>query len=167
MEQSDYQHYQTQPLGTPTPIIWYESLPDHVNLLYKLREAPSQDPLAMVILAEVVCEAFTGWVLEELFKKKNVEQLWNALSAGRKIRRLQDICNEDVTKIYTALSGDQIIDTPFWVKLKEHNSRRNALVHPARNKSTAPFRPSPQEADESFKAVEDYIQHVHKILGTI
>ena len=84
MGQSDSQHYQTQPLRTPTPIIWYESLQDHVKRLYKLSETPFQDPLAMVILAEVVCEAFTGWALEELFKKKNVEQLWNVLAAGKK-----------------------------------------------------------------------------------
>jgi hypothetical protein len=166
MGKSGYLHYQTQPLGTPAPIIWYENLPDHVKRLYKLRETPSQDPLAMVILAEVVCEAFTAWALEEQLKKKNVEQLWKALSAKKRLRRYQDICFEDTNKVYTALSGDLITEAPFWVKLKEHNGRRNALVHPDHNGSTAPTSPSPQEADESFNAVVDYIQHVHKILGT-
>jgi len=59
MEKSDYLHYQTQPVGSPAPVLWYESLPEHVKRLYKLRETFSQQPLAMVILAEVVCEAFT------------------------------------------------------------------------------------------------------------
>jgi hypothetical protein len=109
MEQSHYPHYQTQPLGSPAPIIWYASLPDHVKRLYNHKAAFSQQPITMVVLAEVVCEAFTVWALGELFKKKNVEGLWKVLSDEKgKIRRLQDICDGDVNEIYTALSGDPI-----------------------------------------------------------
>jgi hypothetical protein len=167
MGPSNHQHYQTQSLGSPAPILWYASLPDHVKRLYDFKSAFSQQPALMVVLAEVVCEAFTVWALEELFKKKRVEGLWEVLSAGGKIRRLQDICNDDVNKTYTALSGDRITHAPFWVELKQNNSRRNALVHPGHSVPTANAMPSSQEADESFKAVEDYIQHVHGILESI
>ena len=61
------QHYDTQPLGTPAPIIWYMSLPDHVKRLYDYKSTVAQQPALMVIHAEVVCEAFTVWALEELF----------------------------------------------------------------------------------------------------
>jgi hypothetical protein len=168
MEQSHYPHYQTQPLGSPAPIIWYASLPDHVKRLYNHKAAFSQQPITMVVLAEVVCEAFTVWALGELFKKKNVEGLWKVLSDEKgKIRRLQDICDGDVNEIYTALSGDPITQAPFWEKLKKHSKRRNALVHPDHTGPTEHPIPSPQDSDESFKAVEDYIQHVHGILESI
>ncbi|HXT67253.1 MAG TPA: hypothetical protein VN657_10725 [Nitrospiraceae bacterium] len=166
MGKSDYQYYQTSG-GSPAPILWYASLPDHVKRLYDHKATFSQQPALMVILAEVVCEAFTLWALEELFKKKNVEDLWRTLSAGSQIRRIQDICNKRVNKIYTALSGDRITDAAFWQKLQQHNERRNALVHPVHNGLAIVAMPSGQEAEESFKAVEDYIQHVHKVLGSI
>jgi hypothetical protein len=167
MTQSSYPHYQTSG-GSPAPIIWYASLPDHVKRLYDHKSTFSQQPALMVVLAEVVCEAFTVWALEELFRKKNVGDLWKVLSGGSKTRRrVQDICNNETHEIYTALSGDQITQAPFWKKLKQHNSRRNALVHPVHIGTTAAAIPSPQEADESFKAVEDYIQHVHGILKSI
>jgi len=168
MGQSHNQYYQTQPLGSPAPIIWYASLPDHVKRLYDHKANFSQQPIAMVILAEVVCEAFTAWALGELFKKKNVEDLWKVLSdEKRKIRRLQDICHDDVNEIYTALSGDPITQAPFWDQLKKHSNRRNVLVHPDHTGPTAHPIPSLQDSDESFKAVEDYIQHVHEILTSI
>jgi hypothetical protein len=144
MEQSHYPHHHTQSLGSPAPIIWYASLPDHVKRLYDHKAAFSQQPIAMVVLAEVVCEAFTVWALGELFKKKNVEDLWKVLSDEKgKIRRLQDICDGDVNEIYTALSGDPITQAPFWEKLKKHSKRRNALVHPNHIGPTAHLIPSP------------------------
>jgi hypothetical protein len=167
MERSHSQHYQTQSLGSPAPILWYASLPEHVKRLYEHKSAFALQPALMVVLAEVVCEAFTAWAFEELFKKKKVEDLWVVVSAGGGIRRYQDICNDGANKIYTALSGDPITQAPFWQKLKQHNNRRNALVHPGHTGSTSATIPSSQEADESFKAVEDYIQHVHKILTAI
>ncbi len=166
MGESDYQYYQTSG-GSPPSTLWYASLPDHVKRLYDHKATFSQQPELMVILAEVVCEAFTVWALEELFKKKNVEDLWRKLSDGKKIRRFQDICNKRVNEIYTALSGNRITDAAFWQKLQQHNERRNALVHPVHNGLATVARPSVQEAEESFKAVEDYIQHVHGVLGSI
>jgi len=166
MGQSDHTYYQTSG-GSDAPIAWYASLPDHVKRLYEYKSTFSQQPALMVILAEVVCEAFTVWALGELFKKKGVEELWKELSAKSKIRRFQDICNEDVNKIYTALSGDPITRPPFWQKLQQHNNRRNLLVHPGHNGPSTAAIPSPQEADESFKAVEDYIQHVYGVLNSI
>ena len=168
MGQSQDPRYQTQPLGSPAPIIWYASLPDHVKHLYDHKATFSQQPIAMEVLAEVVCEAFTVWALGELFKKKKVEDLWKVLSdEKRKIRRLQDICDDDVNEIYTALTGDPITQAPFWEKLRKHSKRRNALVHPDHTGPTAHPIPSSQEAEESFKAVEEYIQHVHDILKSI
>ena len=166
MGQSNYTYYQTSG-GSDAPTAWYASLPDHIKRLYEHKSISSENPALTVVLAEVVCEAFTVWALGEIFKKKQVDGLWQVLSAGSKIRRFQDICNEDVNKIYTALSGDQVTQAPFWQKLQRHNKRRNALVHPALTGPTAPAIPSLQEADESFKAVEDYIQHVHGILNSI
>ena len=121
----------------------------------------------MVILAEVVCEPFTASALKELFKKKHVEDLWEVLSAGSKIRRYQDICNDDVNRMYTALSGDQITQVSFWEKLKRHNSRRNALAHPDHSPSATHSIPTPEEAKESFEAVEAYIQRGQGILSSI
>jgi len=168
MGQSHSPHYQTQPLGSSAPIIWYASLPDHVKLLYDHKAAFSSQPIAMVVLAEVVCEAFTIWALGELFKKKKVDDLWGVLSdEKRKIRRMQDICDADVNKIYTALSGDPITQAPFWEELKKHSKRRNTLVHPDHIGPTAHPIPLSQDSNESFKAVEDYIQHVHGILDSI
>lgn len=168
MTQSQHPAYQASG-GSMAPIMWYESLPEHVKRLYVHKSTFSQQPALMVILAEVVCEAFTIWTLEELFKKKKMEDLWKAMSYNKsKLRRLQDICNnEDVQKIYMAVSGDHITQTPFWEKLKAHSERRNNLVHPNHTEPTTHPIPSPEEANESFKAVEDYIQHVHSVLDNI
>ncbi len=84
-----------------------------------------------------------------------------------KIRRFQDICHEDTHKTYTALSGDQITQSKFWEKLQMHNKRRNDLVHPVDPLATRRRLPSQGEAEESFQAVEAYIQHVTQILGSI
>ena len=122
----------------------------------------------MVVLAEVVCEAFTVWALQELFKKKTLGELWNVMSdEKRKLRRLQDICQADVHKIYTALSGDPITQAPFWDQLNKHGNRRNNLVHPDHTQPIAHAIPTLQDSIESFKAVEDYIQHVHRILNSM
>jgi hypothetical protein len=86
---------------------------------------------------------------------------------GKKKRRFQDICDDYTNGIYSALSGDQITQASFWELLKKHNNRRNALVHPDHIGSTAHPIPSPEDADESIKAVEAYIQHVHGILKSI
>ena len=159
-------YYQTSG-GSDAPTLWYASLPHHVRRLYDYRGIFAQEPALMVIFAEVVCEAFTGWALEELFKKKAMEQLWKTLSDGKKIRRFQDICHEDTHKMYTALSGDQITQSNFWEKLQRHNKRRNNLVHPVDTLATSMGVPSQGEAEESFQAVEAYIQHVSQILGSI
>jgi len=159
-------YYQTSG-GSEAPILWYASLPHHVRRLYDYRGTFAQEPALMVIFAEVVCEAFTGWALEKLFKKKAMEQLWKTLSDGKKIRRFQDICHEDTHKMYTALSGDQITQSNFWEKLQMHNKRRNDLVHPVDTLATSMRLPSQGEAAESFKAVEAYIQHVSQILCSI
>ena len=82
------------------------SLPDHVKRLYDYKSTVAQQPALMVIHAEVVCEAFTVWALEELFRKKQVEALWKVLWTLGNKQRLQDICNNYANKIYTALSGD-------------------------------------------------------------
>jgi len=147
MGQSQDPRYQTQPLGSPAPILWYASLPEHVKRLYDHKATFSQQPIAMVVLAEVVCEAFTIWALGELFKKNKVEDLWKVLSAGNKIRRFQNICNKDVHEIYTALSRDEITTATFWVKLMEHSSRRNALVHPDHTSPTAAAIPPPSPGE--------------------
>ena len=160
-------HFDTQPLGTPAPLLWYASLPEHVRRLYEYKSIFSNQPPLMVILAEVVCEAFTVWALEELFKRKKEAGLWAALLDGKKKRRFQDICDDYTNGIYLALSGDQITQASFWELLKKHNNRRNALVHPDHSGSTAHPIPSSEDADESIKAVEAYIQHVHGILKSI
>jgi hypothetical protein len=167
MGQSDYSLYNTQPFGSPAPLLWFASLPKHVQTLYNFKSDFAAQPALMVILAEVVCEAFTVSAFEELFTKKHMEKLWGALSSKRKIRRYQDICNDDINGIYTALSGDAITEAPFWQQLKRHNDRRNALVHPDHPPSAAHPIPSQTEAEESFKAVEAYIQHVQDILKSI
>jgi hypothetical protein len=168
MGAKDNTYYQSQNSGTPAPLLWYASLPDHVKRLYDHKSTFSQQPLAMVVLAEVVCEAFTVWAMQELFKKKNLAELWNVISDEKpKLRRLQDICQADSNKIYTALSGDRITQAPFWDQLKRHGIRRNNLVHPDHTHPTAHAIPTLQDSVESFKAVEDYIQHVHGVLTSM
>ena len=83
MGQSHYPPYQASH-GSMAPMLWYESLPDHVRRLYDYKSTFSQQPPLMVVLAEVVCEASTVWALEELFKSKRETNLWEALSAGKK-----------------------------------------------------------------------------------
>lgn len=168
MMQSDYLFYDTS--ASMGPINWYASLPDHVKRLYDHKSTLSQQPIAMVVLAEVVCEAFTIWALKELFKNKKLEDLWQALSDNEnknKLRRLQDICNKDTHEIYKALSGDAITQAPFWNRLKKHSKRRNDLVHPDHAGPAAHPLPSVEDAEESFKAVEEYIQHVDRFLKSI
>jgi len=132
-----------------------------------IRVPSPQEPTLMVIFAEVVCEAFTVWVLGEMFKKKGQAQRWEKESAGTKWRRFQDITNKNTHRVYTELSGDQITQAGFWETLQQHNTRRNNLVHPVDTLATSTPLPSQKEADDSFKAVDDYIQHVTKIFESM
>jgi len=138
--------------GSDAPCKWYASLPDHVRRLYEYRGDYSNQPLAIVVLAEVVCEAFTVWALKTLFKNRN--ENWEKFT-GAYGRQIPNIFNKKIQLTYKLLSGDEIEKTSFWPALAKHNKRRNNLVHEG-------IIPSQSEADESFKAVEDFMQHVIK-----
>jgi len=165
MKKSNYSHYMSG--GSNAPILWYASLPYHVRRLYDCKSSISQDPTLMVVSAEVVCEAFTVWALGEMFKKKGLTQRWKKVSHGTQWRRFQDISNPNTNLLYTALTGDRIEQASFWSNLQEHIKRRNKLVHPDDPLATSTPPPSREEAEKSFKAVGDYIQHVTTILDSM
>ena len=132
------------------PINWYASLPARLKDLYKYKEEfPAQPPM-LVVLADVVCDGFTGWTLENLFKKKS--ENWEEFKKEYGWQR-ENIFNKKIRITYKLLSGDEIEEATFWQDLVKHNKRRNDFVHKG-------IIPSQSEADESFKAVEDFIQHV-------
>jgi hypothetical protein len=140
-----------QPRTTIAPLL----VEAHTRLLAEANAAMrnGQNEMA-VVLAQVAAELCTEAAVSGLLRARSMNELTKPLL---KLFVSYNICQDRLRDVYNALSGDTIQgQTQFWEKLCTHTKRRNAIVHEGKG-CTRP------EAEESCKAVGDYIAHVTSV----
>lgn len=105
-----------------------------------------------VVVSHMACEIATERSLSESFAKKGIQYLEEPVVD---ILSGYNLANNRIRKLYTALTGDEIQNQPFWKRYTESAKRRNRIIHQGVIVGKA-------EAEESFKAASDLISHLKK-----
>ena len=106
-----------------------------------------------IIVLHVACEIATDRSLSDSFARKGIQYLEDPVSD---LLSGYNLANERIRNLYTALTGDDIQNQPFWQKFKESAKRRNEIVHKGR------IVTDKTEAEESFYAVKALLSHLNK-----
>lgn len=148
--------YDTQPQGTNALLLAELTKPFHQKLIEEAQNSLKSSLFEMaVVLSQAASEMCTEWALTVLFAMRDDSDLTDPILG---LFQVTDICNDRVHTIYSALSGDSRKQMPFWAGLKSHRDRRNDLVHSGK-------KPSPSEATESVAVVNQYLDHVERVLS--
>jgi hypothetical protein len=105
-----------------------------------------------IIVMHMACEIATERSLSESFARKGIQYLEDPMAG---FLNGYNIANDKVRNFYTSLTGDEIQNMPFWKKFIKSARRRNNIVHKGLSCSL-------EEAEESFKAVNDFLAHLTK-----
>ncbi len=127
----------------------------HEILLDTAKSLISQEHyMSAVVIAQTACEILTELTIKTILVAKRLDYLDHPISG---LLPNYNLGNEKVRKLYVALSGDKIQDTPFWVGYTKMVTLRNKVVH----KGT---RPSLQQAEQAYKAAKELIKHLEQFL---
>ena len=130
--------------------------PFHQGLLDEAKASLTQGQNEMaVVLAQAASEQCTEWAMAACFDNRGCKDLTGPVFA---LFRSLDICNERVTCLYSALTGDSPQNEPFWTPLDDHAKRRNQVVHQGKEVTAA-------EAGASVTAVEQYVLHAEEAVA--
>lgn len=130
--------------------------PFHQKLLHEARTSLASKMNEMaVVLAQAASEMCTEWAISALFAMRGDDDLAEPIL---RLFLVKDICSDRVRSVYSALSGDNPNQEPFWERLKSHRERRHAVVHRGAKSSDS-------EAAESVAVVEAYVIHVEAVLS--
>jgi hypothetical protein len=106
-----------------------------------------------VIICHLACEVATERALSQAFARRGIADVEDAVEAflnGYSLR------NDRNRQLYTALTGDDIAQQPFWPKFTASARRRNDIVH-----GELPVGHVQQvDAEESFTAASDLVAHL-------
>jgi hypothetical protein len=103
-----------------------------------------------VVVAHMACEVATERRLSEAFATKGIDYLEDAVTDFFSGYNLN---NEKIRNLYVALTGDHVHDTTFWSNFKVSAARRNKIIHNALGVGAT-------EAEESYKAATDFLNHL-------
>lgn len=106
-----------------------------------------------VILAQTAVELFTEKILRRLYVNRHIEYL---IDPFEHLLINYNVGNTKVSRLYVALSGDEIHQQPFWAKFVAHTELRNELVHEGKDASVTQSR-------ESLDAVAALVAHMDKV----
>jgi hypothetical protein len=99
----------------------------------------------------MACEVATERRVSEAFVTTGVQHLKEAVT---EFLIGYSLYNRKNRKLYEALTGDKVAQTPFWPNFKKSAKRRNDIIHAARAVGAA-------EAEESYKAASDLLTHLN------
>ena len=104
------------------------------------------------ILAHVACEVAIERSLSDSFAGKGIQSLEESVAD---VLNGYNLANDKVRNLYTSLTGDEIQAQPFWgdfirsAKRRDNVIRRGLIV-------------SRSDAEESFKAANDFLAHMSR-----
>jgi hypothetical protein len=110
-----------------------------------------------VILAQTAVELFTEKALGQLYVARHVEFLKDPFEH---LLINYNIGNTKVSRLYVALSEDNIHTAPFWSNFVAHTELRNALVHEGKDASVTQSR-------ASLDAVSALMEHISATLKAV
>ena len=90
--------------------------------------------------------------MTEAFKAKGIEYLEEPIE---KLLPSNNLGNDKTRKVYTALTGDEIQNQPFWQRFTESATRRNRISH---NGATVGL----VEAEASLAVAKEFVAHLKK-----
>jgi hypothetical protein len=105
-----------------------------------------------ILVAHVACEVATDRTLTDAFKNRGIPDLEDAVT---RLLSGNNLGNERIRRLYTALTGDDVANAPFWQKFTESAKRRNNIAHKGALASEA-------EAEDSYAAARDLVNHLGK-----
>ena len=108
-----------------------------------------------VVLAQSACEVCTENTFELLFTDMGIGHLYGPYA---KFVASFNLASDDprLRKMYTALTGDQITETPFWAQLTDLPKKRNLIAHRGEDVSK-------EEAQRLCEAAESLLNHLDGI----
>jgi len=123
------------------------------KLLSLARRLIDEDEHAIaIIVVHMACEIATERTLSEAFAAKGVPYLEDPVTD---LFSGNNLGNERIRKLYTALTGDQVEQAAFWQKFKQSSKLRNKIAHSS-------IAVSKQEAEDSLAAAKDLVAHLRK-----
>jgi hypothetical protein len=151
----------TRTVGKTLDLVW--NVRASYQLILKqardLVDNPDEEPLSYplaVILTQTACELCVEIVFDRLVERRGLGDVKEWLLGKHPNNNLS---NEGVSKLYIALSGDNITKTgeTFWRDFKMGAKLRNDIVHRG-------FGADKSKADKFHKAAEQLISHLERHL---
>lgn len=105
-----------------------------------------------VVVAHMACEIATERTLSEAFGAKGIPDLEDAVT---NLFSGNNLANDRIRKLYTALTGDEVEKAPFWQKFKLSAQRRNDIAHSS-------ITVTKSEAEDTYMAARDLVTHLKK-----
>jgi phage FluMu protein Com len=105
-----------------------------------------------VVVAHMACEVSVERVLSNAFKSKGLQYLADTIMDFLNGYNLAGVRNR---KLYTALTGDQIEEQPFWQAFMESATRRNKIIH-------ASSVIGQEDAQSSYQAARAFVSHLRQ-----
>ena len=105
-----------------------------------------------IVVAHMACEVAVDRTFTEAYKVKGIEYLEKSIESFLPSNNLG---NDGVRKLYTALTGDEIQKQPFWQRFTDSAKRRNNISH---NGATY----EKPEAETSLAVAKDFVKHLNK-----
>ena len=105
-----------------------------------------------VVVAHMACEIATERALSEAFAAKGIPDLEDTVTD---LFSGNSLANPRIRKLYTALTGDEIANAPFWQKFRLSAERRNSITHSSITVAKA-------EAEILYMAARDLVAHLKK-----
>lgn len=102
------------------------------------------------ILGHAACEVAVERSLSDAFAMKGIQSLEESVAD---VLNGYDLVNDKVRNLYASLTGDDIQAQPFWGDFIRSAKRRDNIVRKGSIVSRA-------DAEESFKAADDFLAHV-------
>jgi len=112
----------------------------------------SEEHSVSIVVAHMACEVAVDRTFTKAYTAKGIEYLEEPLESFLPSNNLG---NDGVRKLYTALTGDEIQKQPFWSRFKESAARRNKISH-----NGATYDQS--EAEASLAVVKEFVAHLGK-----
>ena len=105
-----------------------------------------------VVVAHLAAEVAAGRKLTDAFVARGIPDLEEAVTA---LFSGSNLTNERIRKLYTALTGDDIGNEPFWSDFRSSAQLRNRIAH-------AGSIASQSEAERAIAAASAVIKHLGK-----
>jgi hypothetical protein len=103
-----------------------------------------------IVVSHIACEIATDRSFTEAFRARGIEDLEEPIE---KLFSGNNLGNDKTRKLYTALTGDEIQNQPFWQRFTDSAKRRNSISH-----NGVAYEQT--EADQSLAVAKAFVAHL-------